>query len=74
MKSYRAWDRDNNLFEMVYKPDDELYFRMASDHGCRIDFFVPFVDSDYVVEEGLGIFDSDSREIFQCDIEKGHDG
>ncbi len=68
MKQYRAWDRDNNLFEMVYKPDDVLYFRMVDDPRCCIDFMVPFIDSDYIVEEGLGIPDRDGKEIYRGDI------
>ncbi len=73
MKQYRAW-YDNNLFEMVHKPDDVLYFRMVDDPKCCIDFMVPFIDSDYVVEEGLDIYDITGKEIFDGDIEKGYEG
>ncbi len=53
MKQYRAWYIGDNpplLFEMVYIPDDELYFRMTEDHEFRYDFTVPFIDTDWIVE------------------------
>lgn len=76
MKQYRAWYTGDNpplLFEMVYIPNDELYFRMAEDHEFRYPFETPFIDTDWIVEEGIGIQSSSNKEIFQGDIEKGYD-
>lgn len=71
MKQYRAWYSGDNpplLFEMVYIPDDELYFRMASDHEIKYDFKVPFIDTDWIVEEGIGETDDQDQPIFHGDI------
>jgi len=68
MKQYRAWYTEDDpllLFEMVYIPDDELYFRMAEDHEIRYDFKVPFIDTDWIVEEG---FIHEDKVIFEGDL------
>lgn len=67
MKQYRAWYSGDNpllLFEMVYVPNDELYFRMAEDHEIKYDFKVPFTDTDWIVEEGVEI---EGVTVFQGD-------
>ena len=73
MKQYRAWysgDDPPLLFEMVYIPDDELYFRMASDHEFKYDFKVPFIDTDWIVEEEILLLDNSKprKPIFVGDI------
>jgi len=73
MKQYRAWytgDDPLKLFEMVYIANDELYFRMAEDHEFKYDFKVPFIDTDWIVEEEISLLDNSEpkKPIFVGDI------
>lgn len=66
MKQYRVW-HDDDLWEMVYNPDNELYFRMVSNHGVKVSFETPFRNTDWIMEEGVGKSDKTGKEIFQGD-------
>lgn len=73
MKQYRAWYTEDDplkLFEMVYIPNDKLYFRMVEDHEIIYQFYFPFIDTDWIVEEEILLLDNSEpkKPIFVGDI------
>jgi hypothetical protein len=68
-KEFRAWYKGDNpplLFEMVLKENEEIYF-INKEHDIKYDFMVPFVDSDWIVEQYIQKRDKYNIKIFEGD-------
>ncbi len=51
---FRAWYK-NEPYKFVQKTiKDEIFFVMQDDDDCRYPFYIPFIDSDWIVEQYTG--------------------
>ena len=78
MKQYRAVyepDPEKLMFYLEWSDKhNDMLFVSEDDPECFYPIGIVFHDTDWIVEEGIGIQGSANKEIFQGDIEKGYEG
>ena len=69
---FRAWykpdfkTKDGALKFVQIKNNDGLWFKYSND--LKYSFDIPFMDSDWIVEQYTGLKDKNKREIYEGDI------
>lgn len=70
---FRAWYKPHLKKGIVQKfiqkeIDYKLYFVAENDDEVRYEFYIPFIDDDWLVEQYIRLEDKDGDEIYEGDI------